>query len=77
MQKLKFQSFGHLMQTDASLEKFLMLRKVEGRRGCKRLVGITGAMNMNFCKLQEIVGDREAWCAAVHGVAKSQAQLGD
>ena len=78
MQKLKFQYFGHLMQTDASLEKSLMLRKVEGRRrGCQRLVGISGAMNMNFCKLQEIVGDREAWCAAVHGVAKSQAQLGD
>ena len=77
MLKLKLQYFGHLTQTDDSLEKSLMLRKIEGRRGCQRLVGITDAMNMNLGKLQEIVRDRKAWCAAVHGVAKSQAQLGD
>ena len=77
MLKLKLQYFGHLTQTDDSLEKSLMLRKIEGRRGCQRLVGITDAMNMKLGELQEIVRDRKAWCAAVHGVAKSQAQLGD
>ena len=77
MLKLKLQYFGHLTQTDDSLEKSLMLRKIEGRRGCQRLVGITDAMNMNLGKLQEIVRDRKAWCAAVHGVAKSQARLSD
>ena len=77
MLKLKLQYFGHLTQTDDSLEKSLMLRKIEGRRGCQRLVGITDAMNMNLGKLQEIVRDREAWCAAVHGVTKSWTQLGD
>ena len=77
MLKLKLQYFGHLTQTDDSLEKSLMLRKIEGRRGCQRLVGITDAMNMNLGKLQEIVRDREAWRAAVRVVAKSRTQFSD
>ena len=76
MLKLKLQYFGHLMQTDDSLEKSLMLGKIEGRRRRGRqmtrwLDSITDAMNMNVGKVQEMVRDREAWCATVHGVAKS------
>ena len=79
--QLKLQYFGHLMQRADSLEKTLMLGKIEGRRrrGQQRmrgLDGITRAMDMNLGKLQEIVKDREAWGAAVHGVTKIQTQLG-
>ena len=79
--KLKLQVFGHLMWTDDSLEKSLILGKFEGRRrGCQRmrwLDGITDTMNMNLGKLQEMVRDREAQCAAVQEVTSSHTQLDD